>query len=82
MIAYGSEAHPSTRLRIVQYLPVLEGRGFRFEQLFVPQGRDHELIEGLVDGLGRADIVFVQRVLDTRSASTRFVGAASPSSST
>lgn len=63
VIAYGSEAHPSTRLRILQYLPVLEGRGFRFEQLFVPQGRDHELIEGLVDGLRRADIVFVQRVL-------------------
>jgi glycosyltransferase involved in cell wall biosynthesis len=63
VIAYEGTTHPSTRLRILQYLPVLEDMGFRFEQLFVPQGRGRETIGGLFERLERADVVFVQRVV-------------------
>jgi glycosyltransferase involved in cell wall biosynthesis len=63
VVAYGGELKPSTRLRILQYLPVLEATGFRFDRLFVSQGRGRTRITGLAEKLDRADVVFVQRVL-------------------
>jgi glycosyltransferase involved in cell wall biosynthesis len=54
---------PSTRLRILQYLPALEDAGFTFDCLFVPQGRVAEPIPGLDEQLEQAEVVFVQRVL-------------------
>lgn len=63
VVAYGGEAHPSTRLRILQYLPDLEEVGFCFERLFVPQAPGRQPIGGLAEKLDWADVVFVQRVL-------------------
>ena len=63
VVAYGGARKPSTRLRILQYLPALERIGFRFDQLFVPQGRGRQPINGLDEKLKSADVVFVQRVL-------------------
>jgi glycosyltransferase involved in cell wall biosynthesis len=63
VIAYGGESKPSTRLRILQYLPSLKERGFTVDCLFVSQGRVAEPIPELDERLGLADVVFVQRVL-------------------
>jgi glycosyltransferase involved in cell wall biosynthesis len=63
VIAHGGERKPSTRLRILQYLPVLEDAGLRFETLFVPQGGHGRPIRRFDEKLEWADVVFVQRVL-------------------
>ena len=64
VIAYGGELKPSTRLRILQYLPALEDAGFSFDRLFVPQGQRQPSLSGLGEKLDRANVVFVQRVLE------------------
>ena len=63
VIAYGSQLKPSTRLRIMQYLPALEQRGLRFDRLFVPTGAERIPSAELAEGLQNADVVFVQKVL-------------------
>ena len=65
VIAVGGELNQSTRLRILQYLPALIQEGFSFETYFVSadsRGLDLDEISSRVD---RADVVFVQRVLDS-----------------
>jgi glycosyltransferase involved in cell wall biosynthesis len=64
VVAYDGLMNPSTRLRILQYVPTLASQGFEISTLFVE--RDHgsralgrRLDKELVD----ANVVFVQRVL-------------------
>jgi hypothetical protein len=63
VIAYGGEMNPSTRLRILQFLPALEEAGFAFDCLFIPQSDGRQRPDRLVERLEIADLVFVQRVL-------------------
>jgi glycosyltransferase involved in cell wall biosynthesis len=64
VVAYGGESKPSTRLRILQYLPSLEHEGFSFETVFVPQRGGTVELSAAADAVDRAEVVFVQRVLD------------------
>jgi glycosyltransferase involved in cell wall biosynthesis len=66
VIANEGEKNPSTRMRILQYLPELEQRGYSFETIFM---RD-DATDGhagvsrrLVHAVRKSDVVFVQRVL-------------------
>jgi glycosyltransferase involved in cell wall biosynthesis len=63
VVGYGGEVNPSTRLRILQFVPALEKAGFVFDRLFVPQRDSGQPIDGLVERIEMADLVFVQRVL-------------------
>jgi glycosyltransferase involved in cell wall biosynthesis len=66
VIANQGERNPSTRMRILQYIPELERRGFAFETFFVPYGRMSRpvtSIHHLAKAVRAADVVFVQRVL-------------------
>jgi glycosyltransferase involved in cell wall biosynthesis len=63
VFANEGENNPSTRLRILQYLGVLEEAGFCFDRQFMSQGRGRRSITGLARKLDWADAVFVQRVL-------------------
>jgi glycosyltransferase involved in cell wall biosynthesis len=57
------EDHPSTRLRILQYIPRLEQHGLGFEVFLIPYGRRADMHE-LTASVEAADVVFVQRVVD------------------
>lgn len=66
VIANEGQRNPSTRMRILQYLPTLEERGLAFETFFVPSGRispPYESFRRLAGAVRAADLVFVQRVL-------------------
>jgi glycosyltransferase involved in cell wall biosynthesis len=63
VIAFDGEVNPSTRLRILQYIPSLEEAGFHVTTRFVPYGGTAQSDE-LAAEVRAADLVFVQRVLD------------------
>jgi glycosyltransferase involved in cell wall biosynthesis len=63
VIAYDGKVNPSTRLRILQYIPSLQRRGFELETHFVLDGGRDAKLERAEELLQTTDIVFVQRVL-------------------
>lgn len=63
VIAFEGEVHPSTRLRILQYLPALTSQGLEFKTFFIPYKNAAEQHGSLEPLLAWADVVFVQRVL-------------------
>lgn len=64
VIAYDGESNPSTRLRILQYIPSLARAGFDVSTTFVSQRPEaHFDVGASRAAIDRADIVFVQRVL-------------------
>jgi len=66
VIANQGERNPSARMRILQYIPELERRGFVFSTFFVSSRRvTYSLgsLRRLAQAVRAADVVFVQRVL-------------------
>jgi glycosyltransferase involved in cell wall biosynthesis len=63
VIAFDGVMNPSTRLRILQYVPHLEEVGCEVATLFIPYGGTANADE-LFAAISGADVVFVQRVLN------------------
>jgi glycosyltransferase involved in cell wall biosynthesis len=64
VLAYDGELNPSTRLRILQYVPALARNGVEVSTLFLErQGRARAFGRRLDRALSDVEVVFVQRVL-------------------
>ena len=61
VLLISSETDPSTRLRILQYVPTLAVEGFSFETVFITPGNREK--EPTAEKLARSDVIFVQRFL-------------------